>query len=114
MKQLNRRLGKIEDIVELKKNQQESISGVANNMTSEEMEAIVNKTLKKTGPSLPLYAKTIDGYVKVYEIKPWYKLRPICDAYGQMKIKLFDASELEQMGVEPVQFSSETRLGIYG
>ncbi len=93
----HKRIEKLEGLAKIKAGK--TIHQIADEMSAEEAERIVKKAMN--APREPLYVKTKDGYVDIYKIESDEELRIICGKYTQKKIKLFDTSELKQMGVEP-------------
>jgi hypothetical protein len=95
---LKNRVRKIENILKNNLVNKSTIQELAESMTSEEAERIVNESLNR--PKEPLYVKTKEGFVDVYKIDSQDKLARICDDYVQMRIDLYSKQQLDEFGVE--------------
>ncbi len=97
MREIGRRVQKIEELIQLKYGQ---MCPEHENMTEEEVNRLVYETLN--GPVEALFINTRNGFMDVYRL-PEEELEKVSREYAEGARQVFTLDELREMGHEPLR-----------
>ena len=104
MKQLSRRINKIENTMKsMMMGRKKTIPQMIEEMTDKELKAIVDGILNDTDTPVPFFVKTKDGYMDVFEIKDEDRLERISNDYAHRHIELYTKDQLDTIGVKGME-----------